>query len=88
MLGNITFIAKIVLYSYLYKALLYIGLQEFLNTSATALQTEFDKMCGFFNINKLLCKHSVKAARDTEVLCSLAREFCGIATYSARVSGV
>ena len=55
-----------------------IGLQEFLEKSATTLQKEFDKTCGFFSSQKLLYEHSKKAVQDVESLRSLARELCGI----------
>ena len=59
-----------------------IGLQEFLDTSATKLQNEFDKVCGFSNTHNLLREHSMEAVRKVELLRSLTREFCGMSTKS------
>ena len=58
------------------------GLQDFLTASATKLQNEFDKVCGFLNTHKLLCEHSVEAVRRVESLRYFAREFCGMSTKS------
>ena len=63
-----------------------LGLQEFLDTSATKLQNEFDKVCGFINTQKLLREHTVETVRKVEALRSLTREFCGISTKATDTS--
>lgn len=71
------------IYFWKFWSLICAGLQEFLDGSATKLQEEFDKVCGFSNTYQLLCESLMWTVEEVGIVRALTREFCGISAHSS-----